>query len=191
MKTTIELLKIGEVNESVLVKLKKNLERSFKGIYLSINIIQEPLSLEKAEYNQKRRQYDASKVLTKILYFAQNKQFFRILGVIDKDLYTKPLNFVFGLAINPKTRIPEFPVAALISFTRLRENFYRRAENNTLFDLRVLKEAVHELGHTFSLEHCNRFCIMRFSNSLADTDKKPPEFCESCQNKLLNFFSNL
>ena len=190
MKTTIELLKIGDINQSVLVKLKKNLERFFKGLGLSINIIQEPIPLEKIQYNPKRRQYNASKVLTKILYFAQNKQFFRILGVIDEDIYSKSLNFVFVLAINPKTIIPEIPVAALISITRLRETFYRRAENNALFELRILKEAIHELGHTFSLEHCNKFCIMRFSNSLADTDKKPPKFCEFCQKKLVIFFKS-
>ncbi len=191
MKTTIELLKIGDVNQSFLLKLKKNLERSFKGLNLSIKVIQEAIPLEKAEYNPKRRQYNASKVLTKILYFTQNKHFFRILGVIDEDIYSKSLNFVFGLATNPKTRIPELPVAALISITRLRETFYRRAENDALFELRILKEAIHELGHTFSLEHCNKFCIMRFSNSLADTDKKPPKFCEICQKKLVTFFKSL
>ncbi len=191
MKRTVGLLKIGDVTQSVLVKLKKNLERSFKGPNLSFNIIQEPFPLEEAEYNPKRRQYKASKVLANILSFTQNKQFFRILGVIDEDIYSKPLNFVFGLAINPKTRITEFPVASLISITRLRENFYTRAENNALFELRILKEAIHELGHTFSLEHCNKYCIMRFSNSLADTDKKPPKFCEACQKKLVTFFKSL
>lgn len=190
MKRTIGLLKIGDITQSVLVKLRKNLERSFKGFDLSINIIQDPIPLEKAQYNPKRKQYNASKVLTKILYFSQKKQFFRILGVIDEDIYSKPLNFVFGLAINPKIRISEFPVVALISITRLRENFYRRAENNVLFELRILKEAIHELGHTISLEHCDKYCIMRFSNSLADTDKKPPKFCESCQKKLVNFFKS-
>lgn len=181
MKKTIGLLKIGDIHQSFLVKLKKNLERSFKGFNLSVNIIREVIPLEKVEYNSKRRQYNASKVLTKILYYTQNKQFFRILGVMDEDIYSKPLNFVFGLAMNPKTRIPEFPVAALISITRLRETFYRRVENNTLFELRILKEAIHELGHTFSLEHCIKFCIMRFSNSLADTDDKPPNLCKDCR----------
>jgi len=190
MKKTIELLKIGDINQSFLVKLKKNLERSFKGFNLSINVIQEAIPLEKAEYNLKRRQYNASKVLTKILYFNQNKQFFRILGVLDEDIYSKPLNFVFGLAINPKTKIPELPVAALISITRLRETFYRRAENNNLFELRILKEAIHELGHTFSLEHCNKYCIMRFSNSLTDTDDKPPNFCKDCLNRMLLYLKN-
>ncbi len=190
MKRTIGLLKIGDISQLFLVKLKKNLERSFKGFNLSINIIREVIPLEKVEYNPKRRQYNASKVLTKILYYTQDKQFFRILGVMDEDIYSSPLNFVFGLAIKPKTRIPALLVAALISITRLRETFYRRANNNALFELRILKEAIHELGHTFSLEHCNKYCIMQFSNSLADTDDKPPNFCKDCKNRLLHFFKN-
>ncbi|MFX1500972.1 MAG: archaemetzincin family Zn-dependent metalloprotease [Promethearchaeota archaeon] len=191
MKRTIGLLRIGDIKESVLIKLRKNLEKSFKGFNLLINIIQEALQLERADYNLNRRQYDASKVLAKIIYFNQEKQFFRILGVIDEDIYSEPLNFVFGLAINPKIKISKMPVAALISITRLRESFYRRVENASLFELRVLKEAIHEIGHTFKLEHCSKFCIMRFSNSLADTNKKPPKFCDLCQMKLNDFFKNL
>jgi len=35
---------------------------------------------------------------------------------------------------------------------------------------RVIKEAVHELGHAFGLTHCeNSKCVMHFSNSLQDT----------------------
>ena len=49
---------------------------------------------------------------------------------------------------------------------------------------RILKETIHELGHTFGLKHCHNNCVMRFSNSLADTDKKPVKFCASCLKQL-------
>lgn len=191
MKRTIRLLKIGDLNQSILIKLRKNLEKSFKEFNFSIKIIQEAIPLEIVDYNPNRSQYNASKLLTKIIYNFKNSQFFRILGVIDEDIYAKPLNFVFGLAIDPKSRNTEIPVVSLISVARLREAFYRRAENNVIFEQRVLKEATHELGHTFGLEHCNNFCIMRFSNTLIDTDKKPSKFCESCQKKLNEFFKNI
>ena len=109
------------------------------------------------------------------------------MGVIDKDIYSEPLNFVFGIAVKPTKRISGVPVVCLISVTRLREQFYNKPENDDFFELRILKEAVHELGHTFSLEHCDKFCIMKFSNSLMDTDKKPAQFCESCMKKIINF----
>ena len=187
MKKTIELLKIGDFDKSILIKLKRNLEREFKEFNISVSIIQETVPLDEAKYNPIRRQYDASKVLNSIIFPNQNKQYFRILGIMDRDIFTSGLNFVFGIAMSPKIKISRDPVAALISITRLREKFYRRPEIMALFELRILKEAIHELGHTFSLEHCNKFCIMRFSNSLADTDEKPAKFCDSCLKKLKNF----
>jgi archaemetzincin len=35
------------------------------------------------------------------------------------------------------------------------------------FGQRLVKEAVHELGHAFGLNHCENIeCVMHFSNSL-------------------------
>ncbi len=184
MKRIIGLLQIGDLDRSVLVNLKKNLESAFKEFNISINIIPKTITLEETEYNRVRRQYDASKILNKIKYYAKDTQFFRILGLLDTDIYSGSLNFVFGIAFSPNINNPLLSTAALISITRLREKFYRRPESSVIFELRILKEAVHELGHTFTLRHCNNFCIMRFSNSLTETDHKPQEYCESCLNKL-------
>jgi len=86
------------------------------------------------------------------------------------------LNFVFGEATTK---------AAVISLTRLRQSFYKLPEDREIFRKRVLTEAVHELGHTYRLGHCeNPRCVMFFSNSLTDTDRKGFEFCLSCKDKL-------
>ena len=183
----IELIRIGDVEQSILRRLKDNLDKSFKSLDMSIKINRDEIQLEKAEFNSERSQYNADKILKRIIKLTKAHKSFRILGVIDKDLYSEPLNFVFGIAIKPTKQISGVPIVSLISITRLREQFYNKPENNELFELRVLKEAVHELGHTFSLEHCNKFCIMRFSNSLKDTDKKPVQFCESCVKKVIKF----
>ena len=190
MKKNVSLVRVGQVDQSILDRLKKKLEFSFKEFKISIDLLQDKIILENAEYNGKRGQYNASKILHKIVNYIQKRNNFRILGIIDKDIFTSSLNFVFGLAMSPEGKYHEEPVVAIISITRLRENFYRRADNNELFELRILKEAIHELGHTFSLGHCDKFCIMRFSNSLADTDEKPPKFCDSCLKKLRIFFKN-
>ncbi|MFX0106166.1 MAG: hypothetical protein ACFE75_11835, partial [Candidatus Hodarchaeota archaeon] len=163
MKKTIGLLKIGEFDKSILIKLKKNLERIFEEFNISTSIIQETIPLDEAKYNPIRRQYDASKVLNSIIFYNQNKQYFRIIGIMDRDIFTSSLNFVFGIAMSPKFNTSRVTVMALISITRLREKFYRRPEIMDLFELRILKEAIHELGHTFGLGHCDKSCIMRFS----------------------------
>ena len=98
------------------------------------------------------------------------------LAVADMDLYVRGLNFVFGLAENRK---------AIIALPRLRQAYYRLPDDANLFKQRVLKEAIHELGHVFGLRHCgDRRCVMTFSNSLADTDAKSDNFCSRCQGQL-------
>jgi len=97
----------------------------------------------------------------------------KIWGIIDDDLYVPKLNFVFGEA---GQRV------AIISLTRLRNEFYNLPKDQTLFRKRVLTEGVHELGHTYGLVHCrNPHCVMFFSNSLIDTDVKGPDFCRKCK----------
>ena len=102
----------------------------------------------------------------------------RVLGVVDVDLYAADLNFVFGEA-DPKEGV------AVISLARLRQEFYGLAPNESLFHERILKEAVHELGHTYSLGYCpDPACVMHFSNSLKDTDIKKSSFCLKCHPRL-------
>jgi archaemetzincin len=191
LKKVIYLQKIGDVDNIVLKKLKKNLKWVFKDIIDSVKISPETIPLMDSEYDHSRRQYNASLTLRRLLKHSGKSKYFRTLGIIDKDLFSRLLNFVFGIAIIPKKHFLESPGASLIQITRLKEKFYNRAENIAQFELRVLKEAVHELGHTFGLEHCNNRCVMQFSNSLAEADEKPAKFCTSCSKKLKDIIENL
>ncbi|MFX0002332.1 MAG: archaemetzincin family Zn-dependent metalloprotease [Candidatus Hodarchaeota archaeon] len=191
MKKIVNLLKIGQLDQAIFEKLKKELEYIFREFNISVDSLNDLIPIENSEYNIKRNQYNASKILDKINIYVQGRGFFRVLGIVDKDIFTSSLNFVFGLAMSPYNNKTRITVISLISITRLRESFYRRPEDAVLFEKRILKEAIHELGHTFGLPHCYNFCIMRFSNSIADTDYKPSSFCKSCLGKLRNFFKNL
>jgi len=120
-------------------------------------------------FDRLRDQYRADRLLEAVRHAVAG----RVLGVVDRDLYADGFNFVFGMAESPGR-------AALISVTRL-----RLGTDAARFQSRMLKEAVHELGHTFGLTHCRRpVCVMYFSNSLADTDRKGADFCPECQVKL-------
>jgi len=163
----IYLQPIGYVDPELLQWLQEELARR-----LDWELRQAPdLPIPKLLYDERRNQYFAPPLLYHIKQNL-NQDVYRILGIVDRDIYTRGLNFIFGLA-EPNGK------ACIISLTRLRESFYGKKENNDLFRQRVLKEALHELGHTFGLTHCdNPNCVMHFSNSLQDTDRKQAIFCE-------------
>lgn len=191
MKKVIKLQSLGKLDKEILLNLKKNLKWVFKGYIEKIEISPEILPLRETEYDKIRRQYNASKILKRLKDTLYEKEYFRILGITEEDLYAHYLNFVFGVARCPKDIFIRLPTACLISISRLRETFYRHPENKSLLELRILKEALHELGHTFGLSHCPNECVMQFSNRLLYTDKKPARFCADCLEDLETNFTLL
>ena len=160
----IYLIPFDKLDSEIIVYLKKELSLVFKKQVLDLPA----KSIPKDSYNSFRAQYRAEAFLYSLPFDEKNQY----LGIVDKDLYVPELNFVFGLAIKGR---------AVIAIRRLRQEFYGLKPNKNLFLERVLKEAVHELGHAYGLRHCpDPLCVMHFSNSLIDTDKKSSNFCPSC-----------
>jgi archaemetzincin len=99
----------------------------------------------------------------------------RVLGVTELDLYVPVLTFVFGEAQLEGN-------CALVSACRLREEFYGLPPREELLRERLLKEAVHELGHTFGLRHCADWrCVMTSSHAVERLDVKGADFCAACR----------
>ncbi len=168
----IELIPIGNIDDAVLEALKKSLAEVFD----QETQIGDRVSLLRESQNQHRGQYLASLLLAALPPPVRLDD--RVLGVVGEDIFAPGLNFVFGEAEIKGRR-------ALISLARLRQEFYGLPKDEDLFLERVLKEAVHEIGHTYQLGHCeDSTCVMHFSNSLHDTDLKGWNFCHTCQKRV-------
>jgi archaemetzincin len=165
------LLRFGTVDLEILKFLKNKLEHPFNHTFTQIEIIKEIHDPPKNSYDPSRKQYLSPLFLHQVRIYAEERNY-------DKILAITPLDFVFGQAeYGPQAK------AAIISLHRLYPKFYHQPPNKNLFLMRVVKEAIHEIGHTFGLEHCQDECIMVFSNSILDTDNKPAQFCEKCRKK--------
>lgn len=163
------LLPVGKINNIVLEYLQNGLSEVFgKEV-----IIAQSIDIPSSSYNPTRRQYLSTIILQEMRKLSYVNA--KVLGIVDVDLYVPELNFVFGEADIGSG-------IAIISIIRLRQGYYGLPEDNNLFKLRALKEAVHEIGHLYGFGHCkNSRCIMYFSNSLIDTDRKDFHFCPKCQ----------
>ncbi|MGC8998360.1 MAG: archaemetzincin family Zn-dependent metalloprotease [Candidatus Bathyarchaeia archaeon] len=176
----IGILRIGQVDLGFLKRICENLNMAFPKT--QCHITPETLALPHEAFDEARGQYRSDMILGRVASYAEKaKNLNRVLGVVDADIYVSGLNFVFGEAECPGK-------AALISLWRLRPEFYGASPNFELFIERGTKEAVHELGHTFGLAHCkNPYCVMYFSNSIFETDRKKGVFCNVCYSSLQRF----
>jgi archaemetzincin len=171
----ILLTAVGEVKIKVIETLRYDLNKAFgKEVWIGKGMPHPDYA-----FNRKRNQYLSTAILKAMMGRKESAIYEKILGMIDLDLYVPKLNFVFGEASKR---------AAIISLTRLRNEFYNLPKDEGFFRKRVLTEAVHELGHTYGLGHCpNPHCVMFFSNSLTDTDMKGPDFCQRCKSRVSDF----
>ncbi len=124
-------------------------------------------------YDAARNQYSSTLVLREALD-RRPADALKLMVITDHDIFIPMLSFVYGQA---QLNGP----AAVLSLSRLRQEFYGLPPNHALFLLRVRKEALHEIGHCFGLTHCSDpLCTMRLSTNLQLLDEKQAEFCGDC-----------
>ncbi len=169
----------GDLVEAVRVTVEK--------VFKMKVVLGEKLSVSARSYSRERAQYLSTDLLDVLATHARgderieriDERIERIrLGITNVDLFVPELNFVFGEASSARR-------VAIFSTARLDPVGYGEAKDEAILLRRATTEAVHELGHVFGLGHCSRpGCVMWFSNTLSETDRKGSEFCQRCARQL-------
>lgn len=157
----------GEVKNTL--QLKEELEQSYNTkieMYTDV--------LPKEAYYKPNNRYRADLILK---YLSKKYPGKRVMALTSKDISITNGNIydygIFGLgSLNNNVCIT---------------SIYRLKSDN-LYD-RTSKVLIHELGHTYSIEHCtsNEPCVMKAGDHTAKgLDKESKELCSKCKKILLN-----
>jgi archaemetzincin len=171
----IELMSVATADGScavpfdILDRLAASLARILRA---SCHVSGEILRAENA-LSDVRGQYHSSVILQQ-LHQRSTRPGLKRLAIAEFDLFVPVLTFVFGEAQLSGAN-------AIVSIHRLREDFYGLPPDAAKLDERLLKEALHEIGHTQGLRHCVDWrCAMASSHSVERLDLKSPTFCRAC-----------
>lgn len=170
---TIFIRPVGDVKLAAVSFLLEKLPLVFNRQVSLLDPVRIPLE----SFSGYRGQYLSAELLKALLKNALYGRS-KILGITEVDIFVPIFTYVFGEA---QLNGP----AAVISTFRLNPENSGNERDDGLLCRRILKEAVHELGHTFGLVHCTEpGCVMVFANNILEVDEKGHEFCHSCNEQL-------
>ena len=170
----IRLLPLGSIPQQVLTDLARGITAEYR---LPCELL--PPEPEPAfAFNVTRQQYSSTEILAAVAKRCTPGDE-RLLAVTPVDLYIPILTFVFGEA-------QLHGGAAVVSFHRLHQEFYGLPVDAGILHHRLLKESIHELGHTLSIPHCDDYeCVMAPSHAVEWIDLKTSRFCSACSASVL------
>lgn len=160
---------IGMVKIEKLCNILQDLARLFPLPFKLVQNYDYPL----CAFEPKRNQYYAYMIIKELLN-NMPQDAVKLIGITDIDLCTPVLEYVFGEAqLNGKV--------AIISYYRLRPEFYHSPGDNELLLMRLKKVLVHELGHCFGMIHCDDVtCAMYLANNIFTLDNRKENYCRRC-----------
>ncbi len=164
---TIIISPVGKMPRWICMTVSRSIREIF-GFKTKVVSLLEDISFA---YDEKRNQYYSTQILEKLAQKTP-EECVKLLAITKEDLFIPILTHVYGEAqLGGQTSI--------ISISRLLT--YPDSGSLKQGHSRLIKEAVHELGHTFDLRHCDDpLCMMHYCRKIEDVDQKSDLFCRYC-----------
>ncbi len=160
---------IGDLRDDLIDKIAAEIERVF-GFATAVDCVLQDLSFA---LDQNRNQYHSTMILEQLADRSPLGAL-KIIAIAQVDLFIPILTHVYGEAQLGGS-------ACIVSTFRLNEGRSGMNISQKYLD-RIVKEAIHELGHTFKLRHCpEEACIMHYCRNEEDVDRKSSELCRYCK----------
>jgi len=160
---------IGDVTPDLLGPISEEIKRIYGYPTEVLSLLDD---LEFA-FHPNRNQYHSTPILEQLAQKAPAGAI-KVLALVEVDLFIPILTHVYGEAqLGGK--------ACIVSTIRLNEG-HSYLNTQEPFLSRIVKEAIHELGHTFQLRHCREHtCLMHYCRNESDVDRKSDQLCRYCK----------
>ena len=166
---TIAISPIGDFTPELLDRVRAEIKRIY-GFPTEVRSLIEDLEFA---FHPNRKQYHSTPILEQLAHKAPPEAL-KVLALVQVDLFIPILTHVYGEAqLGGK--------ACMVSTIRLNEG-HRSLDTQEPYLSRIIKEAIHELGHTFKLRHCREHtCLMHYCRNEGDVDRKSDQLCRYCK----------
>jgi archaemetzincin len=179
----IGLQPLGDYDTNQLTTVSKEIADFFKTRVLILR----PITIPRSFYFASADKYSADSLIQFLSKFV-NDTIVKIVGVTHTNIYTLHKYYAH---LNKKRSVSYeyssiFGLGYIGGNTSVVSDYRLQSNDKELFDNRLRKVILHELGHNLGLSHCTvDSCLMSETNGdIGKLNKTGGDYCKKCRGKL-------